>query len=59
MIGVVKSSLRKVLGGAKLSYEELNTIFTEIEMTVNSRPITYIYENNEAEALCPSHLLIG
>ena len=28
-------------------------------MTVNSRPITYVYENNEVEPLCPSHLMIG
>ena len=31
MIGVVKSSLRKVLGSAKLTFEELYTVLTEIE----------------------------
>ena len=59
MVRVVKSSLRKVLGNARLTFEEMSTVLTEIEMTVNSRPITYLYENNEVEALCPSHLMIG
>ena len=28
-------------------------------MTVNSRPLTYLYEDNEIEASSPSHLMIG
>ena len=59
MVRIVKSSLKKILGNARVTFEELSTILTEIEMTINSRPITYLYENNEIEALCPSHLMVG
>ena len=58
MIGTVKKCLRKVLGNARLSYDELNTLLTEIECTVNSRPLTYQY-NDPDEVLTPSHLIHG
>ena len=58
MIGTVKRCLRKVLGNAKLNFEELTTVLAEIESTVNSRPLTYQYDDL-VEALTPSHLLCG
>ena len=58
MIGTVKRCLRKVLGNAKLNFEELTTVLTEIESTINSRPLTYQYDDM-VEALTPSHLLCG
>ena len=58
MVRVVKDSLRKTLGKARLTYEEFETLLLEIEMTVNSRPLTYLY-NDPIEALTPSHLSIG
>ena len=41
MVGSVKRCLRKVLGSAKLSYIELETLLCEVESTLNSRPLTY------------------
>ena len=35
LIRIVKSTLRKVLGQARLNFEELYTILTEVEMTIN------------------------
>lgn len=58
MIGTVKRCLKKVLGNAKLNYEELVTVLTEIECTLNTRPLTYQYDDL-VEALTPSHLLYG
>ena len=58
MIGAVKKCLRKVLGNARLSYDELNALLTEIECTGNSRPLTYQY-NEPGEVLTPSHLIHG
>ena len=58
MIRVVKESLKKCIGKAKLSYEELETVLAEIKIVINSRPLTYLYEEND-EALTPSHLAIG
>ena len=42
LIGIIKSTLRKFLGYAKLNNEELLTVSTEIEGVVNSRLISYI-----------------
>ena len=58
MVGCVKRCLRKVLGNARLTRDELSTVFTEVESTLNSRPLTYLYDEL-GEALTPSHLLYG
>ena len=59
MIGTVKRCLRKVLGNAKLNADELLTVLTELEATLNSRPLTYEYDEVGAEMLTPSHLIYG
>ena len=58
IIGTVKMCLKKALRNAKLNYEELVTVLTEIECTLNRRPLTYQYDDL-VEALTPSHLLYG
>ena len=60
MVGCVKRCLKKVLGNARLTYDELLTVLTEVEATLNSRPLTYDYDNPyEGEVLTPAHLLYG
>ena len=59
MVGTVKHCLRKVLGNAKLTYGELLTTLVEIEGTLNSRPLTYAYDEAEVEVLTLSHLIFG
>ena len=59
MVGTVKRCLRKVIMKAKLNEDELRTILLEIENTVNSRPLTYVYEELDSEPLTPSHLIFG
>ena len=59
MVGIVKRCLRKVLGNARLNQDEMSTVLVEVECTVNSRPLTYSYEELEAQVLTPSHLLLG
>ncbi|CAB3977862.1 Hypothetical predicted protein [Paramuricea clavata] len=57
----VKRCLKKSIGRATLSFEELRTILIEIESTLNNRPITYIYDDEEGISypLTPSCLLYG
>ena len=59
MVGCVKHCLRKVLGNAKLTFDELLTVLVEIEGTLNSRPLTYTYDEQDEEVLTPSHLMHG
>ncbi|GFY08071.1 integrase catalytic domain-containing protein [Trichonephila clavipes] len=42
LIGLLKSILRKVLGKACLSEEELVTVLCDAESLINSRPLTYL-----------------
>ena len=57
-IGVLKTILRKVLGKANLSYENLTTALCNAEAIINARPLTYISEDREDfKALTPSMFL--
>ena len=58
LVGSVKRCLKKTLGKASLNYIELNTILTEVEAVLNSRPLTYTYTDIEdGSPLTPSHFL--
>ena len=60
LIQVVKRVLRKLLKNAWLSYEELLTVLTENECTINSRPLTHMMSDEfDGVPLTPSHLLHG
>ena len=58
LIRSVKRCL-KVIGRAKFTREELLTVVTEIEMIINSRPLSYISQSDLDEPITPSHLLMG
>ena len=54
-----KTHLRRVVGEAKLTYEELATTLAQIEACLNSRPLTPLPESSDAlEELTPGHVLI-
>ena len=59
MIQSTKQCLRKMIGQATLTYDELVTAVTEIESVINSRPLSYLSAGDMEEPLTPSHLLIG
>ncbi|GFX56259.1 integrase catalytic domain-containing protein [Trichonephila clavipes] len=58
LVKTIKNPLRKILGRALLTFEELSTILSEVEVIVNHRPLTYV-ENvpGEPEPLTPAHFL--
>ena len=57
LIRSVKRPLRRVIGRANLTYDELQTLVIEIEGLINARPITYMYDDTESISfpLSPSH----
>ena len=57
MVGLVKCSLKRVLGNAALTYLEFETLLIEVESTVNNRPLTYVAE--DSDPITPSLLLTG
>ena len=56
----MKTHLRRITGDARLTFEELSTILTQVEACLNSRPLTPLpCEGDGIEALTPGHFLIG
>ncbi|UYV85094.1 hypothetical protein LAZ67_X004553 [Cordylochernes scorpioides] len=57
MIGIVKQILRSVLGSARVTNEELQTLLCDVEAVVNNRPLTYVSEDvDELAPLTPNKL---
>ena len=61
LVQSVKRSLRKSIGRSHLTYEQLHTLIVEVEAIVNSRPLTYIADDQDGitGSLSPSHLING
>ena len=58
-VRTVKACLKKTLGKAFVTFEELQTILCEIEVAMNNRPLAYLSEDDLDEALTPFHLMYG
>lgn len=55
-----KNHLLKEVGNTTVSYEEMLTLITQVEMCMNSRPITELTNDpSDLEALTPGHFLVG
>ena len=59
LVRSTKRCLRKFVGRAQLSFDELVTVLAEIEAVINSRPLTYVSAGDIEEPLTPSHLIVG
>lgn len=61
LIQSVKRCVKKTIGKSTLTYDELATILTEIESTLNNRPLTYLYGDDEGTsyAVTPADLIYG
>jgi len=45
LIRLLKQMLKKTLGRASLTYEELETVLCDCEAVINSRPLTFVSED--------------
>ena len=59
LIQSTKRCLRKVIGQASFTYDELLTAVIEVEGVLNSRPLSYVSVDDLDEPLTPSHLVFG
>lgn len=55
----VKYHLKRTVGDAKLTYEELTTALYQIEACLNSRPLCAMNEDPNELVLTPAHFLVG
>lgn len=55
-----KFHLRRVMGNSHLTYEELSTLFAQVEAVLNSRPLCPLSNSpNDFLYLSPGHFLVG
>ena len=59
MVRSTKRCLRKMIGRASFTRDELLTAVVEIEAVINSRPLSYVSATDVKEPLTPSHLILG
>ena len=59
LVKCVKRCLKKMVGQAKLSTDELLTVLLEVEMVLNSRPLTVVSAEDMEEPLTPSQMIVG
>ena len=57
----LKTHMSRVVGNAKLNFEELTTVLSQIEACLNSRPLGTMPHNDDdgIEVLTPGHFIIG
>ena len=59
MVKSTKRCLKKLIGRAHFSLDELTTALAEIEAVLNSRPLSYVSGEDMEEPITPSHLIVG
>ena len=59
MVRSMKRCLKKFIGRAHFSLDELTTALSEIEAVLNSRPLSYVSGEDIKEPITPSHLILG
>ncbi|XP_057299494.1 uncharacterized protein LOC130630114 [Hydractinia symbiolongicarpus] len=60
MVKITKRALKAIVRDRVFTEEELRTFFTEVEATINSRPlISSSSDADDYQALTPNHFLIG
>ena len=57
LVGTTKISLRKSIGRMSLTSSQLQTILTEIEALINTRPLVYIDNDLDNQIITPVYFL--
>ena len=59
MIGLVQTAVRKTIGNACLSFEELKKVFLDVEIALNGRPLSYVEDDAQLPVLTPNSMLFS
>ena len=57
LVGITKIALKKTIGKLYLTHTQLQTIITEVEAVINSRPLVYVDDDSENQIIMPNHFL--
>jgi len=57
MVGLVKTAMRKTIGNANLTFDELKEYLLDVEVALNSRPLSYVEEDVQLPVLTPASML--
>ena len=57
LIGIVKRSLHKSVGRAKLTLSELEEVLLDVETILNNRPLSYVEDDIQMPILTPNSLM--
>ena len=57
MVGIMKQSLYKTIGKTKLSFEEMEDVLLDVEITLNNRPLSYVEDDIQLPILTPNSLI--
>ena len=59
MIGLVKTTMRKTIGNAYLTFDELKEVFLDVEIALNGRPLSYVEDDAQLPVLTPYSMLFS
>ena len=57
MIGLVKNAFNKVIGCGLLSWQELEEVLVDVEITLNDRPLSYVEDDVALPILTPNSMM--
>lgn len=57
MVGLVKGAMRKSIGNAQLTYDELKEVLLDVEVALNNCPLSYVEEDVQLPVLTPNSML--
>lgn len=57
MVGLVKNSLNKTIGNGFVTWKELEEVLLDVEVTLNSRPLSYVEDDVQLPILTPASML--
>ena len=57
LIGLMKAAFYKTVGQGLLTWEELNEVLLDVEVTLNNRPLSYLEEDVQLPTLTPNSFL--